>query len=74
MKSKEEGCCKNCAYFIEMEPDNNRLFSERYGCNLHKLYDGEVTLLCRECKALACHIGKTAQITNPPYLNKEAIS
>ena len=44
MKSKEEGCCKNCAYFIEMEPDNNRLFSERYGCNLHKLYDGEVSL------------------------------
>jgi hypothetical protein len=43
MKSKEEGCCKNCAYFIEMEPDNNRLFSERYGCNLHKLYDGEVS-------------------------------
>ena len=40
MKSQEEGCCKNCAYFIEMEPDsathsfvkdksNNRLFSER---------------------------------------------
>ena len=44
MKSeKQEVCCKNCAYFIEIEPDNTRLFSDRYGCNYHKLYDGEVS-------------------------------
>ena len=44
MKSeKQEVCCKNCAHFIEMEPDNTRLFSDRYGCDFHKLYDGEVS-------------------------------
>lgn len=25
-----------------MEPDKNRLFPDRWGCNLHKLYNGEV--------------------------------
>lgn len=39
----KEVCCNNCSYFIEMEPDYTRLFSERYGCNLHKLYEGEVS-------------------------------
>ena len=39
----KEKCCANCAYFIEMEPDHTRLFSDRYGCDLHKLYDGEVS-------------------------------
>ena len=39
----KEICCSNCAHFIEMEPDNDRLFSHRYGCNYHKLYDGEVS-------------------------------
>ena len=44
MKSeKQEACCKSCAYFIEMEPDHTRLFPDRYGCDLHKLYDGEVS-------------------------------
>jgi hypothetical protein len=36
-------CCRSCAYFIEMEPDHSRLFSDRYGCGLHGLYDGEVS-------------------------------
>jgi len=36
-------CCRSCAYFIEMEPDHSRLFSDRYGCGLHMLYDGEVS-------------------------------
>lgn len=26
-----------------MEPDHTRLFYDRYGCDLHKLYDGEVS-------------------------------
>jgi len=26
-----------------MEPDHSRLFSDRYGCGLHRLYDGEVS-------------------------------
>jgi hypothetical protein len=26
-----------------MEPDHTRLFSDRYGCDFHKLYDGEVS-------------------------------
>jgi hypothetical protein len=26
-----------------MEPDHSRFFSDRYGCDLHKLYDGEVS-------------------------------
>jgi len=40
---EERPCCKSCAYLIEMEPDDSRLFSYRYGCDLHKLYDGEVS-------------------------------
>lgn len=40
---KEKDCCKTCTHFIEMEPDYSRLFSDRYGCNLHKLYNGEVS-------------------------------
>ena len=40
---EERPCCKSCAYLIEMEPDDSRLFSYRYGCGLHKLYDGEVS-------------------------------
>jgi hypothetical protein len=40
---RQEVCCKNCTHFIEMEPDHTRLFSDRYGCDFHKLYDGEVS-------------------------------
>jgi hypothetical protein len=43
MKSEKQGVCKTCAHFIEMEPDHNRLFSVRYGCDFHKLYNGEVS-------------------------------
>lgn len=43
MSIEKEKFCANCVHFIEMEPDYNRLFSDRYGCNYHKLYDGEVS-------------------------------
>ena len=61
MKSeKQEVCCKNCAYFIEMEPDHNRLFSDRYGCDLHKLYDGEVSdPHWQSCSEYQSHISKS---------------
>ena len=61
MKSeKQEVCCKNCAYFIEMEPDYNRLFSDRYGCDLHKLYDGEVSdPHWQSCTEYQSHISKS---------------
>ena len=61
MKSeKQEVCCKNCAHFIEMEPDNTRLFSDRYGCNLHKLYDGEVSdPHWQSCPEYQSHISKS---------------
>jgi hypothetical protein len=26
-----------------MEPDHTRLFSDRYGCDFHNLYNGEVS-------------------------------
>lgn len=44
-----ELCCKNCAYFIEMERDNSKLFPDRYGCDFHKLYDGEVSDPLSQC-------------------------
>jgi hypothetical protein len=40
---KEKNCCKTCAHFIEMEPDRSRLFPDRWGCDFHKLYNGEVS-------------------------------
>jgi hypothetical protein len=36
-------CCHNCTHLIKMEPDKKRLFPDRWGCNLHKLYNGEVS-------------------------------
>jgi hypothetical protein len=40
---EERPRCYSCGHFIIMEPDNSKLFSDRYGCGLHKLYDGEVS-------------------------------
>jgi hypothetical protein len=56
----QEVCCKSCAHFIEMEPDHNRLFSDRYGCDLHKLYDGEVSHPhWQSCPEHQSHISKS---------------
>jgi hypothetical protein len=41
---KEKNCCKTCAHLIEMDPDLSRLlFPDRWGCDFHKLYNGEVS-------------------------------
>ena len=42
MESKRESSCWTCAHLIKMEPDSSRLFPDRYGCEYHRLYDGEV--------------------------------
>lgn len=39
----KEICCHTCAYLIIMEPDKSRLFEDRWGCDYHKLYNGEVS-------------------------------
>lgn len=39
----KEICCHTCAYLIIMDPDKTRLFEDRWGCDYHKLYDGEVS-------------------------------
>jgi hypothetical protein len=38
-----EICCKTCGHFTTMDPDHTRLFPDRYGCELHRLYNGEVS-------------------------------
>ena len=35
-------CCKNCFYVRSWE-DKNYFFQRRWGCDYHKLYDGEVS-------------------------------
>jgi hypothetical protein len=40
---KEKNRCRTCVHLIEMEPDHSRLFRDRWGCDFHKLYNGEVS-------------------------------
>lgn len=40
----KEKCCKNCFYLTSKESKDFPLsdYHTKYGCELHKLYDGEV--------------------------------
>jgi len=42
MKDQSKICCTNCAHIVNTEETPTR--SKGYGCNLHKLYNGEVSM------------------------------